>query len=89
MARCADIAQLASVGTTAEGRQLWVLTLGNDLAKAKPRPTFRYIGNMHGDEPSGRQLLLGLAEWLCARCGHSLKCAEGESERDTSATAHV
>ena len=55
------------MGQSADGAQLWVLTLGGDLAAEKPRPAFRYIANMHGDEPSGRQLLLGLAEWLCAR----------------------
>lgn len=65
--RCAAISQLSSVGTSAEGAKLWVLTLGNDLETPRPRPAFRYIGNMHGDEPSGRSLLLGLAEWLCAR----------------------
>jgi carboxypeptidase D len=63
--RCGAIARLASAGKSADGAELWVLTLGSDLEK--PRPAFRYIGNMHGDEPSGRQLLLGLAEWLCAR----------------------
>ena len=25
----------------------------------------RYIGNLHGDEPSGRQLLLALADHFC------------------------
>lgn len=67
--RCAAIASLASVGTSGNGAQLWVLTLGADQDTPRPRPAFRYLGNMHGDEPSGRQLLLGLAEWLCARWG--------------------
>ena len=65
--RCGAISRLESVGQSADGAQLWVLTLGSDLAAEKARPAFRYIANMHGDEPSGRQLLLGLAEWLCAR----------------------
>lgn len=25
------------------------------------------MGNIHGDEPTGRQLLLALAEWLCQK----------------------
>lgn len=65
--RCGAISRLDSVGQSADGANLWVLTLGSNLAAETPRPAFRYIANMHGDEPSGRQLLLGLAEWLCAR----------------------
>lgn len=28
-------------------------------------PHFRYVGNLHGDEPTGRVLTLALAELLC------------------------
>lgn len=65
--RCASIARMHSVGASIGGARLWVLVLADEQQQAQPRPAFRYIGNMHGDEPSGRQLLLGLAEWLCAR----------------------
>ena len=67
--RCGAIARAHSVGTTPGGAKLWVLVVGKGGDKPGPKPAFRYIGNMHGDEPSGRVLLLALAEWLCARCG--------------------
>lgn len=40
-------------------------------------PHFRYVGNLHGDEPTGRVLTLALAELLC------------ESQRTESEAAKV
>ena len=42
-------------------------------SRTHPPPTpgaLQYIANMHGDETGGRQLLLALAEWLCANPGN-------------------
>lgn len=73
--RCGSISRLQTYGASASGLPLNVLIVGSGAGQAAPqaKPAFRYVGNMHGDEPTGRQLLLGLAEWLCARWGR-LRC---------------
>lgn len=67
--RCSSIARLHTIGTSAQGQPLTVLIVRSGISdtSSPPLPAFRYIGNLHGDEPTGRQLLLGLGEWLCDR----------------------
>lgn len=66
--RCSSIARLEHIGTSVQGLPLTVLVLCNPIQRnSQSLPAFRYVGNLHGDEPTGRQLLLGLAEWLCER----------------------
>lgn len=69
--RCSNVAHVKDIGTSVNGFPLSVIVLRNDIANAAfhPLPAFRYIGNLHGDEPTGRQLLLALALWLCERNG--------------------
>ena len=48
-------------GTSGKGLELLGLELYAGPANEAERPLFKYVGNVHGDEPSGRQLLLALA----------------------------
>lgn len=69
------LARLFSIGNSVEGRPLWVLRLtaglGPEHADEEPgglalpgRPQVKLVGNMHGDEPLARPLLLRLAQEL-------------------------
>jgi carboxypeptidase D len=59
-ARCGHMSRLLSIGRSAEERDIWVLELSDHPGVDEPKPQFKYVANMHGDEPSGRQLLLAL-----------------------------
>ncbi len=51
-----------------EGRVLYAVVAAPrapTAANALPRPSFTWIGNMHGDETANKELLLRLAAGLC------------------------
>lgn len=63
--RCGHISRTYSIGRSFLGVPLWVMEISNNPGKEEAKPAFKYIGNVHGDEPVGRELLVLLANWLC------------------------
>lgn len=59
------ITHLHSIGQSVEGRELWVLILGQHPREHRTGiPELKYVGNIHGNEVVGRVLLLHLVNYL-------------------------
>ena len=52
--RCGAISTMFSIGKSAHGAEMWAVEISNHPGIEEPKPRFKYVGNMHGDEPTGR-----------------------------------
>ena len=69
-----SIARLHSIGKSVQGRDLLVVEISdNPGVHEELEPEFKYVGNMHGDEVVGRQVLIHLIEHLLKNYNKDLK----------------
>lgn len=63
---CFNMSYLYSIGTSVQNRELWVMAFGENPDKHIPGvPEVKLIGNIHGNEISGKELLLYLIKHIC------------------------
>lgn len=60
-----DLTKIHSIGTSVQNRSLIAIQITDNVDVTEPgEPMFKYVGNMHGNEVVGRELLVNLVQYL-------------------------
>lgn len=76
VAKRPDIMQMFSVGKSIQGRDLWMVKISDNVAIDEVEPEFKYISSMHGDEITGRELMVSFIEEIAEKYGKDSEITE-------------
>lgn len=65
-----NIAKLHSIGKSVQNRELFAIQITDNINEVEAgEPMFKYVGNMHGNEAVGREILIYLIQYLLENYG--------------------
>jgi hypothetical protein len=70
-----NLCTLQSIGTTPNGRTLYVLKISDNAAAEETEPEFLYTSSMHGDEITGYPTMLRFIDYLLTNYGSNTEVA--------------
>jgi hypothetical protein len=70
------LCKLDSIGTTVDGRKLYVIKISDNVLVDEAEPEFFYTSTMHGDEATGYYLMLRMIDYLLSRYTTDSRVAE-------------
>ncbi len=64
-----DICQLTSIGTSVQGRSLWIMKISDHVGIHEFEPEFKFTSTIHGDEPPGMEMCRRMIHYLTDNYG--------------------
>lgn len=63
------LARVESIGTSVQGREIWVMKISDNVEQDEDEPEVKYVAAMHGDEVVGKELMMYLIRHLLENYG--------------------